>query len=93
MSEVRCTPSVAMVAACVCPLIRLGLNRIEATPSQEGVLRGPRFCRDSLGFQRPGRLSEQLDHPFKTPIGQRIPLLHPLLEQPFDWLDAAPRRI
>ena len=73
---------VAMVAACVCPLIRLGLNRIEATPSQEGVVRGPRFCRDSLGFQRTGRLSEQLDHPFNTPIGQRIPLLHPLLEQP-----------
>ena len=47
------------------------------------MLRGPRFCRDSLGFQRTGRLSEQLDHPFNTPIGQRIPLLHPLLEQLF----------
>ena len=45
-------------------------------------MRGPRLCRDRLGFQWTGRLSEQLDHPFKTPIGQRLPLLHPLLEQP-----------
>ena len=45
------------------------------------MLRGPRFCRDSLGFERPGRVSEQLDHPFKTSRGQRLPLLHPLLEQ------------
>ena len=55
-----------MVAACVCPLIRLGLNRIEATPSQEGVVRGPHFCRNSLGVQRTGRVSEQLD------LGERI---------------------
>src|SRR6266511_2472435 len=61
-------------------LIRSGFNRIEATPSQEGVVRGPHFCRNRLGFQRTGCLSEQLDHPFHTPIGQRLPLLHPLLK-------------
>ena len=62
---------------------RSSFNRIEATTSQEGVVRGPHFCRNSMGFLRMGRLPEQLDQSFHTAIGQRFPLLYPLLEQPF----------
>jgi hypothetical protein len=41
----------------------------EAAPGQEGMVCCPHICRNSLGFQRMGRLSEQFDHPFHTPIG------------------------
>ena len=44
-------------------------------------MRGPHFCRNSFWFHWTRRLSEQLDHPFHSPIGQRLPLLDPLLEQ------------
>ncbi len=43
-------------------------------------MRGPHFCRNSFWFHWTRRLSEQLDHPFHSPIGQRLPLLDPLLE-------------
>jgi hypothetical protein len=43
-------------------------------------VRGPHFCRNSFWFHWTRRLSEQLDHPFHSPIGQRLPLLDPLLE-------------
>jgi hypothetical protein len=44
-------------------------------------VRGPHFCQNSFWFYWTRRLSEQLDHPFHSPIGQRLPLLDPLLEQ------------
>ncbi len=44
-------------------------------------MRGPHFCRNSFWFHWTRRLSEQLDHPFHSPIGQRLLLLDPLLEQ------------
>ena len=46
-------------------------------------MRGPHFCRNIMGFLRMGRSPEQLDDRFHTPIGQRLPVLHPLFEQPY----------
>src|SRR5262249_50121700 len=57
------------------------VHRTEAAPSQEGVVRGPYFSRNSLGLQRTRCLSEQFDQCFHAPIGQRLPMFHPLFEQ------------